>query len=149
MYALRLSADLRTAADEPVLLFRASSASWVRPLRFPEGVKPPSNLNLAKDPLFTDGPFLIRAAEGSLLMLWSSHGEAGYAMGIAESTSGTITGPWIQHPEPLWSSDGGHGMVLRTSGGRNYLGFHWPNSTPDERVRLTEVDISRAGIRIL
>lgn len=149
MYALRLAADLRTAAAEPVLLFRASSASWVRPLRFPEGEEPPSNLNLAKDPLFTDGPFLIRAAEGSLLMLWSSHGEAGYAMGIAESTSGTITGPWIQHPEPLWSSDGGHGMVLRTSGGRDYLGFHWPNSTPDERVRLTEVDISRAGIRIL
>ncbi|HKU03177.1 MAG TPA: glycoside hydrolase family 43 protein [Arthrobacter sp.] len=148
MHAVRLAADLRTAVDEPVLLFRASSASWVRPLRFPEGLEPPEGLNLARDPLFTDGPFLIRAG-GTLLMLWSSHGEAGYAMGIAESASGTVTGPWIQHPEPLWSRDGGHGMVLRTSGGRDYLCFHWPNSTPDERVRLTEVDFSGAGIRIL
>ena len=149
MYALRLSADLRLAADGPVLLFTASSAPWTRPLRFPEGVEPPEGLNLSEDPLFTDGPFVIRGAGGSLLMLWSSHGEAGYAMGIAESTGGTVTGPWIQHPEPLWASDGGHGMVLRTSGGRDYLGFHWPNSTPDERVRLTEVDISGDGIRIL
>ncbi|WJH26057.1 hypothetical protein [Pseudarthrobacter defluvii] len=72
-------------------------------------------------------PFVTRSAEGTLLMLWSSHGEAGYAMGIAESTSGTVRGPWIQHPEPLWASDGGHGMILRTSGGRDYLAFHWPH----------------------
>ena len=40
-------------------------------------------------------------------------------------------------------------MVLRTSGGRDYLSFHWPNSTPDERVTLAEIEISGAGIRIL
>jgi len=67
----------------------------VRPLRFPKGVEPPAALNLAKDPLFTDGPFVARSAEGTLLMLWSSHGGAGYAMGIAESTNGTVRGPWI------------------------------------------------------
>lgn len=121
----------------------------MRPLRFPEGTEPPSGLNLARDPLSTDGPFLIRAAGGILLMLWSSHGEDGCAMGVAESASGTVRGPWIQHPEPLWPRDGGHGMVLRTSGGRDYLCFHWPNSSPGERVRLTEVDISGVGIRIL
>jgi hypothetical protein len=82
-------------------------------------------------------------------MLWSSHGEAGYAMGIAESEGGTIAGPWIQHDDPLWSSNGGHGMVLRASSGRDYLAFHWPNNTPDERVRLTEVDINGASVRIL
>ena len=149
MYAVRLLTDLRSAVGEPILLFTASSARWTRPLRFPEGMEPPVELNLARDPIFTDGPFLVRAPGGALLMLWSSHGEDGYALGLAESAGGSVTGPWIQRPEPLWSSDGGHGMVLRTSGGRDYVAFHWPNSTPDERVRLAEVDISGAGIRIM
>ncbi|GGI78749.1 glycoside hydrolase family 43 protein [Pseudarthrobacter scleromae] len=149
MYALRLSEDLRTGVGEPILLFAASSAGWTRPLRFPQGVEPPKDLHLAKDPLFTDGPFLLRSNEETLLMLWSSHGEAGYAMGIAESESGTVAGPWIQHDSPLWSSNGGHGMVLRASTGRDYLAFHWPNNTPDERVQLTEVHISGASVRIL
>ncbi|MCU1517358.1 MAG: glycoside hydrolase [Pseudarthrobacter sp.] len=149
MYALRLSPDLNAGVGEPVLLFAASSAGWSRPLRFPDGVEPPEGLNLAKDPMFTDGPFLIRSPEGALLMLWSSHGDAGYAMGIAESESGTITGPWMQHDRPLWSSNGGHGMILRTSTGHDYLVFHWPNNTPDERVKLTEVEIKGARVRIL
>jgi beta-xylosidase len=149
MYALRLSQDLKAGVGEPILLFAASSAGWSRPLQFPDGVEPPEGLNLAKDPMFTDGPFLIRSPEGSLLMLWSSHGDAGYAMGIAESESGTITGPWMQHDRPLWSSNGGHGMILRTSKGKDYLVFHWPNNTPDERVKLTEVEIKGARVRIL
>jgi hypothetical protein len=149
MYALRLSQDLRAGVGEPVLLFTASSAGWTRPLRFPAGVEPPKDLHLAKDPLFTDGPFLIRSPAGALLMLWSSHGDAGYAIGIAESESGTITGPWIHHEDPLWSSNGGHGMILRASSGRDYLAFHWPNDSPDERVKLTEVEISGASVHIL
>ena len=60
MYALPLSPDLRSAAGEPVLLFTASAAPWSKPLCFPDGVEPPEQLNLAKDPLFTDGPFLVR-----------------------------------------------------------------------------------------
>jgi len=149
MWAVRLAPDLRTAGGKPILLFKASAASWTRPLRLPEGVEPPPGLHLAVDPLFTDGPFLIRAAGGGLLMLWSSHGEAGYAMGIAESRSGTIAGPWVHHAEPLWPGNGGHGMILRTSGGREYLVFHGPNETPNERVRLTGVEIGRNSVRIL
>lgn len=149
MYALRLSRDLKACDGEPVLLFAASSAGWTRPLRFPDGVEPPEGLNLAKDPMFTDGPFLIRSPEGPLLMLWSSHGETGYAMGIAESKSGTIMGPWLQQDLPLWSNNGGHGMILRTSSGQDYLVFHWPNYTPDERVKLTEVGIEGTRVRIL
>ncbi|WP_082484323.1 MULTISPECIES: glycoside hydrolase family 43 protein [Micrococcaceae] len=149
MYARRLSQDLKAGVGEPILLFAASSAGWSRPLRFPDGVEPPAGLNLAKDPMFTDGPFLIRSPEGSLLMLWSSHGQTGYAMGIAESESGTIVGPWMQHDQPLWSSNGGHGMILSTSTGHSYLVFHWPNDTPDERVKLAEVEIHGVRVRIV
>jgi len=40
-------------------------------------------------------------------------------------------------------------MILRTSGGRDYLAFHWPNTTPDERVRLPESGYRRGRIRFL
>jgi len=81
----------------------------------------------------TDGPFLYRAQNGALLMLWSSFGAGGYAQGVARSTSGQILGPWIQEPEPLYAQDGGHGMVFRTFDGRLMLTLHRPNKTPDER----------------
>lgn len=149
MYALELSHDLRTSVGDPVLLFNASASKWTRPLRFPEGVEPPKDLNLAKDPLFTDGPFIVRSTTGTLLMLWSSHSESGYAMGVAESASGSIQGPWTQKDQPLWSKNGGHGMILRASSGRDYMVFHWPNDTPHERVKLIEVEIKEDNIGIL
>jgi hypothetical protein len=139
MHALRLSGDLREPMGTPELLFTASSASWSRPLRFPAGVEPPPALNLATDPLFTDGPFLVRSLCGALLMLWSSFGEEGYAMGVATSVGGSILGPWAQSTEPLWARNGGHGMLLAASTGTNHLVFHTPNDTPHERATIVEV----------
>ncbi|MET1089703.1 MAG: family 43 glycosylhydrolase [Arthrobacter sp.] len=149
MYALQLSADLRTSVGEPHLLFTASSADWSEPLRFPEGVEPPGDLNLPRDPRFTDGPFLVRSHGEPLLMLWSSHGKNGYTLGLATSASGIITGPWVQQAEPLWAGDGGHGMIPHTSSNRSCLVFHSPNGTPNERVTLLDIEVGANGIRIL
>lgn len=149
MYARRLSPDLATAVGVPILLFTASAAPWSKPLWFPEGVEPPEQLNLATDPLFTDGPCLIRPAAGSLFMLWSSFGEEGYAMGVATSQTGQVTGPWIQRDEPLWARNGGHGMVFSDSSGGNWLVFHWPNDTPNERVKLVPVQITTDGLELM
>lgn len=149
MYARQLSADLKQPAGEPVLLFHSSAAPWSKPLWFPPGVEPPEQLNLAKDPLFTDGAFLIRGPQGKLFMLWSAFGEAGYAMGVATSESGNILGPWVQNPKPLWPLNGGHGMILQDSGGKNYLVFHAPNDTPNERVQMVEVLINTDGLELL
>jgi hypothetical protein len=129
-------------------LFTASEAPWSKPLWFPDGVEPPEELNLGKDPLFTDGPFLLRTPRGTLLMLWSSFGEEGYAMGVATSTSGLITGPWEQGAQPLWARNGGHGMVFDDNRGRAQLVFHWPNDTPNERVKLAPVSITEEGIQL-
>ena len=149
MYARQLTADLKQPAGEPVLLFHSSAAPWSKPLWFPPGVEPPEQLNLAKDPLFTDGAFLIRGPHGKLFMLWSAFGEAGYAMGVATSESGNILGPWVQNPKPLWPLNGGHGMILHDSGGKNYLVFHAPNDTPNERVQMVEVLINTDGLELL
>lgn len=148
MYALRLSGDLREPVGTPELLFTASAAAWSRPLRFPEGVEPPPALNLATDPLFTDGPFLVRSGSGQLLMLWSSFGDEGYAMGIATSESGSILGPWTQARTPVWARNGGHGMLLSASSGTHYLVFHSPNDSPHERATLVEVTVAADDIHL-
>ncbi|MFC7404966.1 glycoside hydrolase family 43 protein [Georgenia alba] len=139
--AVRLSQDLRQAVGEPVLLFRASEAPWavrLRHRRVPEDVAA----------YVTDGPFLHRLASGGLVMLWSSLGSRGYAMGVARSVTGTVRGPWVQEETPLWADDGGHGMIARTLDGRLLLTLHQPNDTPHERTVLRELVETAQTVRL-
>jgi len=124
--AVPLTPSLDRADGEPVTLFSASQAPWVDPIR--EG-----------DVYVTDGPFLYTCEDGALLMLWSSFKGGKYAQGIARSTTGDVTGPWVQENEPLYESDGGHGMMFRAFDGRLFLALHTPNKTPDERPVFIEL----------
>jgi len=133
MCAVPLSGDLRRAAGEPALLFRASAAAWARPFE---------SRGRQKN-WVTDGPFLHRLADGQLLMLWSTIGYEGYAMGYAVSESGDILGPWRQSDQALYGKDGGHGMLFRDLDGRLLMTLHHPNRTPHERpvfLQVTERD---------
>jgi len=129
--AMRLRADLTGAEGDPMRLFRASEAPWVRPIR---------NTRWGIERGYvTDGPFLHRTAGGALLMLWSSVGVEGYAIGVARSATGRVTGPWAQEDTPLYGRDGGHGMLFRALDGRLMLTIHAPNRTPQERPIFIEV----------
>ena len=140
MIAQRLTPDLRAATGEPAELFTASQAPWV-------GAGDPAGLSDLR--AATDGPWLHRLASGALVMLWSSGGKDGsYAMGIARSTSGTVLGPWVHEPEPLWSRDGGHGMIARTLDGRLLVTLHQPNQTPFERSVFAEIEETADSIRL-
>lgn len=136
--AQRLTDDLRSAAgDPPVLLFRASEAPWARSLHGPGGKDDP-----ARPAYVTDGPYLRRSSDGTLLMVWSSFGDGGYTLGVARSESGHVLGPWVQEASPLWLCDGGHGMIAELLNGDLALLLHQPNETPNERTvirRLREV----------
>ena len=131
--ALRLSDDLQTAVGKPQLLFRASEAPWTQSYD-PKG----------RNGIVTDGPWMHRLPDGTLIMLWSSFGSGGYTIGRARSDTGDILGPWSQDPDPLYSGDGGHCMVFRSfDDGQLWLSFHRPNQHLLERpqfVRLTETD---------
>lgn len=126
--ALPLSPELYRAVGEPLELFAARDAEWVEPVKNGLGY-------------VTDGPYLRRGRDGSLLMLWSSFRNGRYAQGIARSPSGNVAGPWIQRNEPIYESDGGHGMIFETFEGEPMLALHTPNRTPLERpifLRLRE-----------
>ncbi len=134
--AMRLTADLRTAREKPVVLFTASEAAWAAPLK---GRAPGSYV--------TDGPWLHRDPRGRLTMLWSSFGpEGNYCIGEAISGSGTIAGPWRQRDRPLYEADGGHGMLFTAPDGALYLAIHTPNETPDERPVFVAIDQTEDGL---
>ncbi len=141
--ALRLSDDLSSVAGDPITLFRASEAPWITPI---EG----------QTDFVTDGPFLYRAQNGELLMLWSSFSNGGYTLGVARSASGTVTGPWHQDAIPLYAEDGGHGMLFHTfdpqgmqSHGQLMLTLHRPNKSPDERPIFIPIGESDGVLKVL
>jgi len=130
IYAQRLSDDLRTSFDSPILLFTASQAPWTRPFQH-------AATGYDDHAYITDGPFILHDDAG-LALLWSSGGEGGYSVGVARSVTGLITGPWLHQPQPLVAADGGHAMLLAT-GGKRFLIFHQPNELPFERLTIERV----------
>lgn len=114
----QLKEDFSGMASKPVTLFRGSDAPWAKPME--------------NGGFVTDGPFIWRLESGRLALLWSGFGEEGYTLGVAYSDHG-VRGPWVQDPEPLFRTDGGHGMVFRDLEGRLMLTLHSPNETPLER----------------
>jgi hypothetical protein len=136
---MRLTADLKEAVGQPMFLFNASEALWVREPGWPE-----KDAKFKFPTYVTDGPFLHRLGDGTLIMLWSSMGAKGYAMGVSRSVSGQVSGPWQHDPEPIWAEDGGHGMIFETFDGQLMLTFH----SPDERAVFVEIEEKHGEIRL-
>ena len=124
--AMPLTEDLTAPAGEPVTLFRAKEAPWV--VSFP-----------GEGNFVTDGPFMFRGSDGKLKMLWSSFSTGDYAIGVAESVSGSVLGPWVQQERPV-RENGGHGMIFDDFEGRTWLSIHSPNGSPLERLLLVPFD---------
>lgn len=130
MKLVELKPDLSGTAGSPVRLFHASSADWSTGNVHPDG----------RVSYVTDGCFLYETKSGKLLMIWSSFKNDKYAIGIAESTTGSIKGPWKQHEKPLFDGHGGHGMIFRSLDNRLVLTFHGPNSPAGkERAKFYEI----------
>ena len=134
--AVPLSQDLSRAVGDPLILFRATDAPWV-------GTKHTSG------GFVTDGPYLRRMQNGSLIMIWSSFSEDGaYTCGQAKSLSGEIFGPWVQDPVPVYGLDGAHAMLFETFGGQLMMSLHSPNEHPKKRILLFEMAEDGDRLRI-
>lgn len=130
MKVVELKADLSETVGRPTRLFHASAAAWSTGSTYPDG----------RVSYVTDGCFLYKTKTGRLLMIWSSFKNDKYAIGIAESTTGSIKGPWKQHENPLFDGHGGHGMIFKSLDGRLILTFHSPNSpSGEERAQFYEI----------
>jgi len=124
--AVQMTDDRTARKGESILLFRASEAPWVRPHQ--------------PDTFVTDGPFLYRTKSGKLLLIWSNFRKGGdYAVGQAESESGSVKGPWRHAEEVLYGEDGGHCMIFRDFSGTLQLVLHKPNGGNRERAQLLKL----------
>lgn len=141
MCAVKLAEDLSHFIDEPVHLFFAKDVPWAT-----KGI--------------TDGPFLYKTEEGSLLMLWSNFSEKGYVVALAKSESGCITGPWTHADKllyqkglrPDFTTDGGHAMLFKTFTGETMISLHGPNTARNgdyEHVLLYPIAEKNGWIEIV
>lgn len=135
MYAVELSADLKAPIGSPKTLFQSVQANWAKPVPFAK-----QEFDMDGDVYFSDGPFLHRTKTGELLMLWSSWGTCGYAMGIARSDNGEIDGNWTQEETALFAENGGHGMIFTTFEGVLTLVLHYPNDKLAEKPCFCELE---------
>lgn len=116
MNVMPLSEDLSHANGDVTVLFRASEPAWA---------------NKTGQDFVTDGPFLFRMKDGTLCMLWSSLANGAYVQALSVSESGSVLGPWKHLDMPIFSRDGGHGMLFTTLEGQKMLTLHRPNSAPE------------------
>ena len=132
---VRLKDDLSETVGEPTRLFNGSDAVW-------------SKKNEDYGCHVTDGPYLFKSRNGKLFMIWSSFSTGGYTTGIAVSASGKLAGPWKQQTEPIFSADGGHGMLFNRFDGQLMMVLHSPNAGGRERARLFEIEDTGETLRI-
>ncbi|WP_080902632.1 glycoside hydrolase family 43 protein [Parabacteroides sp. Marseille-P3160] len=132
MELVQLAPDLSVPVGNSQTLFCASAADWST------GSAHPAPLPTS---YVTDGCFLYQTKTGKLLMIWSSFMNGEYAIGIAESVTNKVRGPWKQHKTPLFSKNGGHGMIFKSFDGKLYITFHGPNSPSGaERAHIYELE---------
>lgn len=136
---VELDADMRPASA-PIPLFCGSAAPWARGWEDADG-----------DTCYvTDGVFLYKSPHtGNLYMIWSGFCESGYALGVARSKTGRVTGPWIHNPTPMFARDGGHGMIFNDFDGKLRLVLHGPNNPAgSERARFFEIEEADNTLRL-
>ncbi len=132
MCVQQLSDDLKTTVGEPKLLFSASQSPHTTSVKVADFT--------SKNGYITDGPFLKKATDGKLLMIWSSYGTNGYIEAVAVSESGSIHGPWKHCDRLLSDRNGGHGMLFTAFDGTEYFVMHAPNEPHGaERARLMRI----------
>ncbi len=129
---VELSEDLSCAVSEPKVLFDAGSY-----------LKREASENCHN---VTDGPFLYRLKNGKLIMIWSTCAEA-YLQCVATSSDGTVNGEW-SHLEPLFTDNGGHGMIFKDLNGNLILTLHCPNTQTEERPVFFNIEETENSLRI-
>jgi GH43 family beta-xylosidase len=126
MNYVQLKNDLSDIVGKPHLLFKASDA--------------PGAISSPEKGKVTDGCFLYRSLKTKrLFMIWSTFipGD-GYCVMATSSESGKISGPWQNHT-PIYTKNGGHGMIFKSFDEKLLMALHQPNSHNLERLHLFEI----------
>ena len=108
-----LNDELTEAIGDAVTMFKASEPYWA------------DESKDENEHRITDGPFMYRTTNGTLLMLWSTFIKGNYAECLVRFSDGEL-GVNFEHLPPLIDNDGGHGMIFKGED-KLYLTYHSPN----------------------
>lgn len=132
--ACELTEDLLSLKDEPWVLFESDDV--------PLSKATPHYMEWDGKPIIrygSDGPFLHRFPDGTLVLIWSPYLQNNYVVLGAVSESGTIKGPWRHMEKPVYDRDGGHAMLFFNKSGNLMISLHSPERFGDERARFLPV----------
>ena len=118
IWAMELSADLKSQAGESFMLFKASDNPNV------------SEINGHSGAYVTDGPFLYNE-NGKIKMMWSSFYKGRYL--VLDAWSDSLDGEW-KHGGSRFDFDGGHAMLFNKLYGTRMISLHSPNVANKERA---------------
>ena len=136
--ASRLKDDLSEVTSNPVILFNASSANWIKPFSFD---------NVPFDKVFvTDGPYFHITKSGKIIMLWSSYSKNGYC--ISQAKANSLFDKCEIDDIPLYESDGGHPMIFKTFDNNLKMIFHTPNKWGNEKIKILDIYESNYSLMI-
>ena len=128
-----LSDDLKEITGDAVTMFKASEPYW-------------ADKQIGNEHRITDGPFMYRTQNGTLLMLWSTYIKGKYAQCLVRFDDGEL-GMNFTHLPPLVDDDGGHGMIFKGDD-KLYLTYHSPNTSGFEHPCFIEIEDTGDGIAI-
>ena len=124
---MQLTEDLQGAVNKPRVLWHASD------------YKKAVSVKKDEKAFVTDGPYLFRNSEKDLCCIWSSYDKKGYTELMSISDNQEIDGKWNVCESPLFSGDGGHGMIFTDFTGRLWFVMHKPNIPSLERPVLLKI----------
>ena len=132
--ACQLSDDLTHPVGEPFTLFRSNDAEWSKREPTLQGWEGGNVWRYG-----SDGPFLQRMKNGSLLLVWSPIPAGNYVVASAISKNGSIRGSWEHLDEKVFEKNGGHAMFFDGLDGNRKMAIHCPQRWPDERPVFLDV----------
>lgn len=133
--AARLTPDMKAIEGEPWVLFESDDVpiSRATPDQIEWDGKPAIRYG-------SDGPFLHRFPDGTLILVWSPYLNDNYVTLGAVSESGAVKGPWRHMERPVYDRDGGHAMLFTDLEGVLRISLHSPERFGDERAHFFPVE---------
>lgn len=126
LFIARLTEDLRSLANKPKKIVSGKNC--------------PVSIEIAIDSYrgyVAEGPYLYEE-DGNIILLWSTFSKTGYTVLKSVSRDG-IYGEYALE-KVLFNADGGHCMRFADFQGKQWITFHQPNVSPDERMRLFSME---------
>ena len=80
-------------------------------------------------------------------MIWSTVKDRNYCQCVTKSSNGKINGEWT-HLEPIFTNDGGHGMIFKDFNGKLKLTLHSPNIQLEEKPIFFDIEETENSIAI-